>query len=166
MLELETEAPMTGTHHYATELSWTGNTGAGTASYRSYARTCEVRAEGKPTLAGSSDPHFRGDADRWNPEELLVAALSQCHLLAFLHEAAVGGVVVLDYSDAATGTLRTEGSGGRMTEVTLRPVVTVAEPAMAEKCAPLHDRAHANCFIAGSVNFPVGHQPTVRVAVR
>jgi organic hydroperoxide reductase OsmC/OhrA len=157
---------MPGTHHYATELTWTGNTGAGTASYRSYARTCEVRAEGKPTLAGSSDPHFRGDPDRWNPEELLVAALSQCHLLAFLHAAADSGVVVVDYSDAASGTLRTEGTGGRMTEVTLRPVVTVAEPEMAEKCAPLHDRAHADCFVASSVSFPVTHEPTVRVADR
>ena len=112
------------------------------------------------------DPHFRGDADRWNPEELLVAALSQCHLLSFLHAAADSGVVVVDYSDTATGTLRTEGTGGRMTGVVLRPVVTVAEPEMAGKCAALHDRSHADCFICGSVNFPVTHEPTVRVADR
>jgi organic hydroperoxide reductase OsmC/OhrA len=155
---------MVGTHTYATELTWTGNTGSGTSSYRSYARTCEVTAAGKPTISGSSDPHFRGDADRWNPEELLVAALSQCHLLAFLHEAAVSGVVVVDYADAATGAMRTEGNGGRMTEVVLQPVVTVAAAEMAERCAELHDRAHANCFIANSVNFPVRHEPAVRVA--
>jgi organic hydroperoxide reductase OsmC/OhrA len=155
---------MVGTHGYATTLTWTGNTGEGTVTYRSYRRTCEVGAEGKPAIAGSSDPHFRGDADRWNPEELLVAALSQCHLLAFLHEAAVGGVVVVDYSDAATGDMATEGNGGRMTGVVLRPVVTVAEAGMAEKCAELHERAHANCFIANSVNFPVTHEPAVRVA--
>jgi organic hydroperoxide reductase OsmC/OhrA len=155
---------MAGRHHYATDLSWTGNTGEGTATYRSYRRTCEVSAPGKPTIAGSSDPHFRGDADRWNPEELLVGALSQCHLLAFLHEAATDGVVVVDYSDAATGTMLTEGNGGRMTEVVLHPVVTVAEPDMAERCAALHERAHENCFIASSVNFPVTHQATVRVA--
>lgn len=155
---------MPGTHQYATELSWTGNTGSGTASYRSYRRTCEVRAAGKPTLAGSSDPHFRGDADRWNPEELLVAALSQCHLLAFLHAAADSGVIVLDYSDSASGTLRTEGTGGRMTGVVLRPVVTVAEPEMAAACAELHERAHRDCFIASSVSFPVTHEPAVRVA--
>ena len=154
---------MVGRHHYATELTWTGNTGSGTSSYRSYRRTCEVAAPGKPTLAGSSDPHFRGDADRWNPEELLVAALSQCHLLAFLHEAALAGVVVVGYSDSAGGTLRTEGNGGRMTEVVLRPVVTVAAAAMAERCAELHDRAHAICFIAASVAFPVRHEPVVRV---
>ena len=155
---------MAGTHHYGVEVTWTGNTGAGTATYRSYRRTSEVRAEGKPPIAASADPHFRGDADRWNPEEMLVAALSQCHLLAFLHEAAVGGVVVVDYSDAATGTLATEGNGGRMTGVMLRPVVTVAEPAMAAACAELHERAHANCFIAASVRFPVTHEPAVRVA--
>ena len=138
------------THHYATEVTWTGNTGSGTTTYRSYRRTCEVRAEGKPALAGSSDPHFRGDADRWNPEELLVAADS--------------GVVVVDYADAASGTLHTEGTGGRMTGVVLRPVVTVAEPEMAAACAELHERAHRDCFIASSVSFPVTHEPAVRVA--
>ena len=155
---------MPGGHDYATALTWTGNTGQGTATYHAYKRTCEVRAEGKPPIAGSSDPHFRGDADRWNPEELLVAALSQCHLLAFLHAAADSGVVVVDYTDAASGTLETEGTGGRMTEVVLRPVVTVAEPEMAAACPELHDRAHADCFIASSVSFPVRHEPAVRVA--
>jgi organic hydroperoxide reductase OsmC/OhrA len=151
---------MVGTHSYATEVTWTGNTGEGTATYRSYRRTCSVSAAGKPSIAGSSDPHFRGDADRWNPEELLVAALSQCHLLAFLHEAAKAGVVVVAYTDAATGTMRQEGEGGRMTEVVLHPVVTVTGDA--EKCAELHDRAHAHCFIANSVNFPVRHEPVTR----
>jgi organic hydroperoxide reductase OsmC/OhrA len=155
---------MPGRHAYAVEVAWTGNTGSGTSSYRSYRRTCEVGAAGKPVIAGSSDPHFRGDADRWNPEELLVAALSQCHLLAFLHEAAVGGVVVVDYTDAATGAMVAEGNGGRMTEVVLHPVVTVASPEMAARCAELHERAHENCFIANSVNFPVTHEPVARVA--
>ncbi len=155
---------MAGRHEYAVGVRWTGNTGSGTATYRSYRRTVEITADGKATVAGSSDPHFRGDADRWNPEELLVAALSLCHLLAFLHEAAVGGVVVLDYADAATGAMATEGDGGRMTEVVLHPVVTVAAPETAERCAELHERAHANCFIANSVNFPVSHDATVHVA--
>jgi organic hydroperoxide reductase OsmC/OhrA len=166
MLETETEEPMPGTHQFATGVTWTGNTGEGTATYRSYRRTCEVTADGKPPIAGSSDPHFHGDADRWNPEELLVAALSQCHLLSFLHAAADSGVVVVDYVDAATGTLRTEGTAGRMTGVVLRPVVTVAEPEMAPACAGLHDRASADCFLCSSMNFPVRHEPTVRVADR
>jgi organic hydroperoxide reductase OsmC/OhrA len=139
-------------HSYATELTWTGNTGRGTADYRAYRRTCEVRAPGKPTLAGSSDPTFHGDADRWNPEELLVAALSQCHLLSFLHAAADAGVVVTAYTDTATGTMVQQGTGGRITSVVLHPVVTVEGTA---DLAALHERAHADCFIAASVNFPV-----------
>ncbi|HEV7658059.1 MAG TPA: OsmC family protein [Mycobacteriales bacterium] len=155
---------MAGRHEYAVGLTWTGNTGAGTATYRSYRRTCAVTAAGKPAIAGSADPHFRGDADRWNPEELLVAALSQCHLLAFLHAAAQAGVVVVDYADAATGTMATEGDGGHMTGVVLHPVVTVAAAGMAEECARLHEQAHENCFIANSVNFPVTHEAAVQVA--
>ena len=150
-------------HHYATELTWTGNTGEGTSTYRTYRRTHEVTAAGKPPIAGSSDPHYRGDADRWNPEELLVASLSQCHLLSFLHMAATAGVVVVGYTDSATGTMTPDGVGGRMTEVVLHPVVTVAEAGMAERCAELHQQAHAACFIASSVNFPVRHEPTVLV---
>ncbi|HST66313.1 MAG TPA: OsmC family protein [Mycobacteriales bacterium] len=153
---------MPGRHAYAVEVEWTGNTGAGTADYRSYRRTCVVRADGKPELAGSADPHFRGDADRWNPEELLVAALSQCHLLSFLHAAAAAGVVVVSYADAATGSMQTAGNGGRMTEVVLHPVVTVATPSMVDRVAALHETAHRDCFIAASVNFPVRHEPVTR----
>ena len=155
---------MPGKHAYAVEVEWTGNTGAGTSDYRSYRRTCTVRAAGKPDLAGSADPHFRGDADRWNPEELLVAALSQCHLLSFLHAAAVAGVVVVDYTDAATGTMVSEGNGGRMTSVVLHPVVTVASESMVEQVAALHDTAHRDCFIASSVNFPVSHEPVTHLS--
>jgi organic hydroperoxide reductase OsmC/OhrA len=155
---------MPGKHAYAVEVSWTGNTGSGTSGYRSYRRTCEVRAAGKPALAGSADPHFRGDADRWNPEELLVAALAQCHLLSFLHAAAAAGVVVVDYSDAATGSMETAGNGGRMTSVVLHPVVTVASPAMVEQVPELHETAHRDCFIASSVNFPVRHEPVTHVS--
>jgi organic hydroperoxide reductase OsmC/OhrA len=153
---------MPGQHAYAVEVSWTGNTGSGTSDYRSYRRTCTVSAAGKPSIEGSSDPHFRGDADRWNPEELLVAALSQCHLLAFLHAAAVAGVVVVGYTDAATGTMVTAGTGGHMTSVVLHPVVTVADPSMVEQVPALHETAHRDCFIAGSVNFPVTHEPVSR----
>ena len=157
--------PSARQHSYETEVVWTGNLGTGTDSYRSYRRTHEVRAAGVPPLAGSSDPHFRGDADRWNPEQLL-AALSQCHLLSYLHVCAVGGVVVTAYSDRAAGVMtETPDGGGRFTEVTLRPAVEVAAPDMVEKALALHERAHELCFIANSVNFPVGHEATVTVAV-
>lgn len=156
---------MAGRHRYETSLRWTGNRGTGTASYRGYDRTHEVYTAGRPPLAGSSDPVFRGDADRWNPEQLLVAALSQCHLLQYLHRAAVAGVVVTAYTDTATGTMVEDGAGGgRFTEVVLRPVVTVAGPDMSATALAVHEQAHAMCFIAASVNFPVRHEPAVRVA--
>lgn len=151
-------------HHYEVRLRWTGNRGTGTSAYTAYGRDHLVSAPGKPDLPGSSDAAFRGHAARWNPEELLVAALSQCHLLAYLHECAKAGVVVTGYTDAATGTMVTDAEGGgHFTEVTLRPAVTVAEAQMTERAQALHDEAHRHCFIASSVNFPVRHQPSVQV---
>ena len=152
-------------HRYEVRLRWTGDRGTGTSAYTAYGRDHVVSAAGKPDLPGSSDRVFRGDADRWNPEELLVAALSQCHLLAYLHECVKAGVVVTGYTDAPSGTMQTDAEGGgHFTEVTLRPAVTVADPAMAEQAQALHDEAHHHCFIASSVNFPVRHQPSVQVA--
>jgi organic hydroperoxide reductase OsmC/OhrA len=153
-------------HHYEMIVRWTGNTGSGTSDYRAYQRDHEVHADGKPVLPGSSDPAFRGNAARWNPEELLVASLAQCHMLWYLHLSAVGGVVVTDYVDTPVGTMMMDatGGGGQFTDVVLRPAVTVADPSMADKAMALHDEINAVCFIARSVNFPVRHQPTVRVA--
>ncbi|MBO0744509.1 MAG: OsmC family protein [Candidatus Dormibacteraeota bacterium] len=152
-------------HHYEVRLRWTGNRGTGTSAYAAYGRDHMVSAAGKPDLSGSSDTAFRGDPDRWNPEELLVAALSQCHLLAYLHECVKAGVSVTEYSDAASGTMETDAEGGgHFTEVTLLPVVSVAEPGMAQRAEALHDEAHRHCFIASSVNFPVTHRPSVKVA--
>ncbi|ANZ35085.1 peroxiredoxin [Lentzea guizhouensis] len=151
-----------GTHQYEVEVVWTGNTGGGTAGYQSYERAHEVRAAGKETILGSSDPAFRGDSSRYNPEELLVASLSQCHMLWYLHLASVNGVVVTGYRDAATGTMAEHPDGsGRFTEVVLNPVVSVADPETRVTAQALHERAHSLCFIAASVNFPVRHEPTV-----
>jgi organic hydroperoxide reductase OsmC/OhrA len=150
-------------HHYAMNLEWTGNRGTGTDSYRSYGRDHLVRAEGKPEIAGSSDRVFHGDAERWNPEELLLAALSQCHMLSYLHVATLHGIVVVEYTDAATGTMeQTANGGGSFTSATLRPVVTISagDPAVA---LAIHHEASEKCFIAASVNFPVGHEPTIVV---
>ena len=138
-----TEAPMPGTHHYATELTWTGNTGSGTATYRSVQADLRSGAEGQAVAGRLVRPTFPRRRRPVEPGGAAGRRAVQCHLLSFLHAAADSGVVVVDYSDAATGTLRTEGTGGRMTGVVLRPVVTVAEPEMAAKCAELHDRAHA-----------------------
>lgn len=147
---------MSGLHRYAVTVEWTGNTGMGTASYKTYERDHEVRIAGKPTILGSSDPAFRGDAARHNPEDLLVASLSTCHMLWFLHLCARERILIEAYVDEAVGTMREdESGGGRFTEVVLRPVVTVRGQADAATIAGLHYEAHEKCFIAASVNFPV-----------
>jgi organic hydroperoxide reductase OsmC/OhrA len=149
-------------HRYETSLTWADP--AGTADYRTYARQHEVAAPGRPVLVGSADRAFRGDPARWNPELLLLAALSECHLLSYLSFCARAGVVVTAYADRATGTMRQEGMGGRFTEAVLRPRVTVAEPSMIAEAETLHGPAHEACFIASSVSFPVRHEPTVVAA--
>jgi organic hydroperoxide reductase OsmC/OhrA len=149
-------------HHYETQLRWADP--AGTADYRTYSREHEVVAPGRPALVGSADRPFRGDPARWNPELLLLAALSECHLLSYLSFCARAGVVVTAYADRATGTMRQEGLGGRFTEVVLRPSVTVAEASMRDQAETLHGPAHDACFIASSVSFPVRHEPSVVAA--
>lgn len=157
---------MTGrAHRYAVTVAWTGNQGEGTSGYHSYARDHEVTADSRPPLIGSSDRAFRGNAQRWDPERLLVAALSQCHLLSYLHVCAEAGVVVVDYVDQAEGEMQqTPDGGGHFTEVTLRPRVTVSEESMTAAARELHGHAHELCFIANSVNFPVLHEPRIAVA--
>jgi organic hydroperoxide reductase OsmC/OhrA len=150
-------------HTYALDLEWQGNRGSGTSGYRDYARDVVLRAAGKPALEGSADPTFRGDASRWNPEELLLAALAQCHLLSYLHMAVTHGVVVTAYADAPVGTMEQRGVGGHFTRVLLRPVVTVADESQVETALRIHHEAGEACFIASSVNFPVEHEPTVMV---
>jgi organic hydroperoxide reductase OsmC/OhrA len=151
-------------HRYQPTVRWTGDTGSGTSDYRAYRRDHEVLAEGKPPIPGSADPAFRGDPRRWNPEELLVAALAQCHMLWFLHLAAVHGVVVNSYVDNPTGTMAEHPDGsGEFTEVVLRPEVTVTEPEMVERVGRLHEKAHRSCFLARSVAFPVRHEARVEV---
>jgi organic hydroperoxide reductase OsmC/OhrA len=150
------------THHYTLQVKWTGNRGEGTSSYRAYDRTHEVVAKGKPAIPCSSDPAFRGDPARYNPEDLLVASLSACHMLWYLHLCADAGIVVVDYVDDAHGTMvETADGGGRFTDVTLQPAVTVKQGADLEKALKLHDRAHHLCFIANSVSFPVSCKPAV-----
>ena len=151
-------------HQYRLTVKWTGNRGAGTSDYRSYGREHTINAENKVEISGSSDPVFRGDPTLYNPEEFLVAALSTCHMLSYLHVCVLNGVIVTDYFDNATGTMaETPDGGGHFTEVVLNPVVTVKEEAMIEKADQLHHKASELCFIANSVNFPVKHQPSSRV---
>jgi organic hydroperoxide reductase OsmC/OhrA len=151
-------------HHYAITVDWTGNQGTGTSAYKAYARAHEIRSAGKPAIPGSSDPAFRGDPARYNPEELLVASLSTCHMLWYLHLCSVGGIVVTAYADRAEGTMIEEADGsGRFTGVVLKPEVTVKSGSDLAKARTLHAEAHKVCFIARSVTFPVTHEPTIRV---
>jgi organic hydroperoxide reductase OsmC/OhrA len=156
---------MNGEHLYALTATWTGDRGTGTSGYREYDRDVRIEIPGKPALEASADRAFRGDAGRWNPEDLLLAALSECHLLSYLHACVVSGVVVRSYTDAASGIMREDGrGGGAFAEVVLRPTVTVADAAMVEAARAAHDQAHEWCFIANSVNFPVRHEATILVA--
>lgn len=155
---------MNHTHEYDITVKWTGNRGHGTFDSRLYGREHSILASGKPELLGSSDPAFRGDRSKHNPEELLLASLSACHMLWYLDLCAGEGVVVVEYTDRASAVMEEDSSrSGRFTEATLRPVVTVSEPGMVEKARVLHAQANKMCFIANSVNFPVKHLANILV---
>jgi organic hydroperoxide reductase OsmC/OhrA len=162
-----TEATMASTreHRYTVSLTWTGNLGSGTSGYREYSRSHEIGADGRPAIQGSADPAFRGDRSRWNPEELLVASLSACHKLWYLHLAVDAGVIVTAYVDRAEGVMEVGRDGvGRFKSVVLHPTVTVAAGSDVGLARTLHNPAHEKCFIANSVNFPVECEPEIVTA--
>src|SRR5664279_3016700 len=153
--------PMNAEHSFTVSVEWKGNRGTGTSGYKDFSRAVELRSEGKHAIQASAAKPFHGDVDRWNPEEELVAALAQCHLLSYLHVATQAGVIVESYTDDASGTLQTNSDGsGAIVEVVLRPVVTISagDPATA---LALHVEANRLCFIANSVNFSVRHEPQI-----
>ena len=153
-----------GTHTYACAVEWTGNTGNGTGGYKNYGRDHLIRMNGKSDIAGSADPAFRGDATRHNPEDMLVASISTCHMLWSLHLASDAGIIVTAYSDAPVGTMVEDAErGGYFTRVVLHPSVQLAAGSDPEKAQALHKRAHHFCFIANSVNFPITCEPVVTV---
>ncbi len=147
-------------HIYKSTLNWTGNTGRGTEGYSSYERSYTIKIKGKAVLDGSSDPAFRGDATKHNPEELFLVSISSCHMLWYLHLCSVNKIVVLEYEDEATGTMEEDNDGsGRFTEVVLHPAVKVSDQSMIEKASSLHKQANEKCFIANSCNFKIKHNP-------
>ncbi len=148
-------------HYYKSSSLWTGNHGSGTASYEEYGRDFEVHIEGKERLLGSSDPHFRGDGTRWNPEDMMVAAVSNCHMLWYLHLCAVAGVIVMTYKDDAQGVMVEKGNGGYFESVTLRPKITITADSPLDIARKLHEDAHELCFIANSVNFEIVIDPEI-----
>lgn len=151
-------------HTYSVQVRWTGNLGHGTAGYHAYSRDHEISANGKKAIPGSSDPAFRGDPARYNPEDLLVGSLSACHMLWYLHLCAEAGLVVLDYRDQAVGVMVEAPDGaGRFKSVVLRPQVAIKAGGDAKLAECLHERAHRLCFIANSVNFPVRCEPHIEI---
>lgn len=151
-------------HNYNVKIEWTGNKGTGTSSYRAYERSHSIQVEGKPEILGSSDPAFRGDNTKHNPEDMLVASLSACHMLFYLHLCAEAGITVVEYVDNVSGTMEeTPNGGGRFTEVILRPTVTITDKSRTEEANQLHHKANELCFIANSCNFPVRHEPSCQV---
>ena len=151
-------------HVFRCNLFWTGSAQGGTTSYTSYSRAYRVDFEGKASITGSAAPAFRGDAALHNPEDLLVASLSACHALTYLALAAKYRVVVVGYEDAAVGTLGLVDGVMKFVSVKLAPKVIVAAGSDVAKAIALHEQAHAGCFVASSVNFPVTNEPTVSVA--
>ena len=152
-------------HTYEVRVDWTGNDGDGTKTYRSYRRDYTIVSEGKLEIHGSSDPSFRGDRSRYNPEELLVASLSSCHMLWYLHLCAVNHIAVTDYRDVASGLMEEDTSGsGEFVRVVLKPKVKISAGGDRAKAATLHAEAHRLCFIARSVKFPVDIEPEIEAA--
>lgn len=149
-------------HNYQLTVEWTGNTGSGTTNYKSYSRDYIIKINNKITIKGSSDSAFMGDITKHNPEELLLASLSSCHMLWYLHLCSEEGVIIINYTDDAQGTMiETLNGSGSFSQVTLYPTVTVKEKEMESKAMELHKKATKLCFIANSVNFPVNHIPTI-----
>ena len=150
-------------HQYSANIVWTGNTGTGTSDYASYSRDHVISIDHKQDLQGSSDSIFRGDVTKHNPEDMLLSSLSVCHMLWYLHLCADAGVIVTAYTDKVEGILEYGKNGGKFTEVTLHPVVSVKSEEMIPLAMSLHSEAHACCFIANSVNFPVKHEPNISI---
>lgn len=152
-------------HYYKLKITWTGNLGTGTSKYDAYSRDHIISAEGKVDLLGSADPAFRGDASKYNPEEMLLSALSTCHMLWYFHFCADNGIIVTNYIDDAEGLMEEAlTGGGKFKEVILKPTITITDASKVELAIKLHEEANKKCFIANSVNFPVLHLPTIVIS--
>jgi organic hydroperoxide reductase OsmC/OhrA len=152
-------------HNYSLTINWTGNKGEGTSGYKSYERSHEIIIDGKEIIKASSDPSFLGDKKKYNPEELLLASISSCHMLWYLHLCSDAGIVVTNYKDNAKGIMEeTIDGGGKFTSVTLYPTITLKDSKQQEQANSLHTKANELCFIANSLNFKVGHQVTFVIA--
>lgn len=153
---------MSKKHQYTITTKWTGNLGTGTTDYKSYSRNHEIMATGKPMIPGSSDPSFRGDPSRYNPEDLFVSTIASCHMLWYLHLCTINHITVTSYEDQTKGTMSEAVNGsGQFESVTLHPIITIEEKDKLELATSLHEEAHKFCFIANSVNFPILCEPSI-----
>ncbi|MBK9272048.1 MAG: OsmC family protein [Saprospiraceae bacterium] len=147
---------------YRLKLEWTGNLGKGTFGYTQYDRSYRVSMDGKPDLDLSADVHFRGEPNKYNPEEMLLMAVSSCHMLWYLHLCADAGVIVMNYIDRPEATLTFDQNGvGRMEGFVLKPEVSISPDSNASRAIELHKEANKRCFIANSLNVPIHHKPVV-----
>ena len=143
-------------HDFPSKIVWTGNRGTGTSAYRAYDRTWDLAVDGKEVVHCSNDPLLGGDPGKYNPEDLLITALSSCHMLWYLHLCSEAGVTVTAYEDNPVGIGESEPSGkGRFLEAILKPKITITADSDADKAISIHNEIHNYCFIARSVNFPV-----------
>jgi organic hydroperoxide reductase OsmC/OhrA len=161
MMNFTSKGGLMATHTYGANVRWAPGADQGTKTYASYSRDHTIGADGKPDILASSDSAFRGNASRYNPEELLDASLSSCHMLWYLHLCAVNGITVINYSDAASGEMEESGGAGQFVSVDLHPIVTILEDARRSRALRLHHDAHQMCYIARSVNFPVNVRATI-----
>ena len=147
------------THHYNIQLNWTGNEGQGTTNYQAYKRSHTIAATNKyGEILGSSDPSFKGDTTKYNPEELFLSSIASCHMLWYLHLCSVNNIIVTAYEDNPKGTMTEIKNGsGAFTEVTLFPKVTITDKSNIELAKQLHEEANNMCFIANSCNFKIKH---------
>ena len=147
---------MASEHVYGARVVWTGDRGTGTRTYKGYDRTWNIETPGKPVIHCSNDPLLGGDPGLPNPEDLLLSALSACHMLWYLHLASSAGIVVTAYEDApqAVGETAPDGAG-RFLRATLNPTITLEAGTDTARADALHGEVHRYCFIARSVNFPV-----------
>ncbi|WP_270087978.1 OsmC family protein [Sphingobacterium sp. SYP-B4668] len=151
-------------HIYTSQIVWTGNNGTGTDHYKNYERSHIIAVPHKQVIEGSSDPAFRGDHTKHNPEDLFLSSLSSCHMLWYLHFCAAQHIIVEEYMDMAEGIMLEERDGrGYFSEVTLHPTVVVKTEDMIQTAIELHQKANEYCFMANSVKFPIKHFPVVRV---
>jgi organic hydroperoxide reductase OsmC/OhrA len=143
-------------HQYKLKIEWTGNNGNGTEKYDKYRRDFTIHFENKAPVFASADSIFRGDPSKLNPEEMLLSAISSCHMLWFLHECADHGIKLIEYTDTPEAVLEiVPGNGGRFTEATLTPEIVLESFDGKINILELYELAAKKCFIANSCNFPI-----------